>query len=142
VLVDRLLRALATAYRDRAIEARTDLPRPCRVRGDERDLMEMLGNLLENAFKYTHSRVQVSAVVGDTLTVRVEDDGPGIPADVRQAVLDRGTRADQVQPGQGIGLSVVAELVGLYHGELRIEESALGGACLMLELPGAVRTSP
>ncbi len=69
----------------------------------------------------------------------MEDDGPGIPADVRRAVLDRGTRADEVQQGQGIGLSVVAELVTLYHGALRIEESALGGARLVLTLPGVVK---
>ncbi|MDZ7670687.1 MAG: ATP-binding protein [Gammaproteobacteria bacterium] len=138
-LVDRLLRALSTAYHDRGIQVTVDLPRPCRVRGDERDLMEILGNLLENAFKYTRCRVRVSGALDGTLTLRVEDDGPGIPAEVRRAVLDRGTRADEVQAGHGIGLSVVAELVALYHGSLRIEESPLGGACLTLELPGAVR---
>lgn len=141
VLVDRLLRALNTAYHDRNIDVTADLPRPCRVRGDERDLMEMLGNLLENAFKYTHSRVRVSAALDGILTLRVEDDGPGIAAEVRRAVLDRGTRADEVQAGHGIGLSVVAELVALYHGTLRIEESPLGGACLVLELPGGVRAT-
>ena len=134
-LVDRLLRALETAYRDRAISVSAELPRPCQVRGDERDLMEILGNLLENAFKYTRSRVRVSGAVDGGLTVRVEDDGAGIPPDVRQAVLNRGTRADEVQPGQGIGLSVVAELVALYRGEIRIDESELGGALLELRLP-------
>jgi len=137
--VERLLRALATAYRERNVRITTDLPDPCQVRGDERDIMEMLGNVLENAFKYTRSQVRVSAVVDGGLTVVVEDDGPGIPADVRRAVLDRGTRADEVQQGQGIGLSVVAELVALYHGSLRIEESDLGGARVVLELPGMVK---
>ncbi len=137
-LVERLLRALDTAYRERRIEIRADLPARCRVRGDERDLMEMLGNLLENAFKYTRTRVQVTATVAETLVIQVEDDGPGIPAEVRRAVLDRGTRADEVQPGQGIGLSVVAELVALYRGRLEVDESALGGARLVLELPGAI----
>ncbi len=133
--VQRLLRALQIAYRQRCIEVEVDLPEPCQVRGDERDVMEILGNLLENAFKYTRSRVRVSGEIDGTLTVRVEDDGPGIPEAVRQAVLRRGTRADEAQPGQGIGLAVVAELVGLYHGRLRIAESDLGGACLELELP-------
>ena len=135
VLVERLLRALTTAYRQRRIQVHVDLPDPCRVRGDERDLMEILGNLLENAFKYTSSRVRVSGAVDGGLTVRVEDDGPGIAPEVRRAVLQRGTRADELHPGHGIGLSVVAELVGLYHGTLRIEESDLGGACLELRLP-------
>jgi two-component system sensor histidine kinase PhoQ len=134
-LVNRLLRALDTAYHDRNIRADVDLPDPCWVRSDERDLMEILGNLLENAFKYTSSQVRVSGAFGDGLTIRVEDDGPGIPLEVRGAVLDRGTRADEVQPGHGIGLSVVAELVALYHGRLHIEESPLGGACLELRMP-------
>lgn len=138
VLVERLLRALGTAYRERDIQVDVDLPQPCRVRGDERDLMEILGNLLENAFKYTRSRVRVRAHGGESLRLEVEDDGPGIPAEVRRAVLDRGTRADEVQSGQGIGLSVVAELVALYHGRLHIDESSLGGARLVLELPGAL----
>jgi two-component system sensor histidine kinase PhoQ len=137
--VERLLRALATAYRERDVRVSTDLPDPCQVRGDERDIMEMLGNVLENAFKYTRSRVQVSARVDGGLTLVVEDDGPGIPAEVRRAVLDRGTRADEVQQGQGIGLAVVAELVTLYHGALRIEESDLGGARVVLQLPGLVK---
>lgn len=137
--VERLLRALATAYRERNVRVSTDLPDPCQVRGDERDIMEMLGNVLENAFKYTRTRVRVSATVDGGLTVVVEDDGPGIPAAVRRAVLDRGTRADEVQQGQGIGLSVVAELLALYHGALHIEESDLGGARVVLQLPGMVK---
>jgi two-component system sensor histidine kinase PhoQ len=134
-LVERLLRALTTAYRDRNLQVDVDLPEVFEVLSDERDLMEILGNLLENAFKYTTSRVRVSGAVDGGLTIRVEDDGPGIPQDVRGAVLNRGTRADEVQPGHGIGLSVVAELVALYHGSLRIEESPLGGASLELRLP-------
>lgn len=138
-VVDRLLRALGTAYRDRAVAVDVELPRPCRVRGDERDLMEIIGNLLENAFKYTRSAVRVRGALDGGLTLYVEDDGPGIPPEVRHAVLNRGTRADEVQPGHGIGLSVVAELVSLYHGRLGIEDSDLGGARLVLELPGTVR---
>ena len=134
-VVERLLRALTTAYRERNVRVDVDLPEPCEVRGDERDLMEILGNVLENAFKYTRSRVRISAAVDGGLTIRVEDDGPGIPPEVRGAVLNRGTRADEIQPGQGIGLAVVAELVALYHGKLAIAESPLGGACLERQRP-------
>jgi two-component system sensor histidine kinase PhoQ len=136
-LVERLLRALETAYRDRLIDVSTALPESFSVLGDERDLMEILGNLLENAFKYTGTRVHVSGDADEGLTLRVEDDGPGIPEDVRQAVLDRGTRADELQPGQGIGLAVVAELVTLYRGRLHIDASELGGARLTLWLPAS-----
>jgi len=135
-MVGRLVRALRTAYSDRGIEVTQEIPDDLNVRGDERDLMEMLGNLLENAFKYTSSRVQISATHGKTVCICIDDDGPGIEAALRQQVLNRGTRADQVQPGQGIGLSVVAELVALYQGQLHIGESALGGARIRLELPG------
>jgi two-component system sensor histidine kinase PhoQ len=134
-LIQRLLRALETAYRDRGIRVELDVPASLGVRADERDLMEILGNLLENAFKYSRSRIRVSGSRGETLQIVVEDDGPGIAPDVREAVLNRGTRADEVESGQGIGLAVVAELVELYKGRLRIGDSVLGGASLSLELP-------
>jgi two-component system, OmpR family, sensor histidine kinase PhoQ len=135
VLVDRLVRALQTAYRDRQVRVDVALPAGYRYRGDERDLLEIIGNLLENAFKYTRTRVRVSAPPGAGLTLRIDDDGPGIPEAVRRAVLDRGFRADEAQAGQGIGLSVVAELVALYRGRLSIGDSDLGGARLELQLP-------
>jgi two-component system, OmpR family, sensor histidine kinase PhoQ len=141
LLVERLVRALQTAYRDRHIEVSVELPQQSLVRGDERDIMEILGNLLENAFKYTRSRIRVSGETVRTggrtggVVIRIDDDGKGIAPHVREAVLNRGTRADEVQPGQGIGLSVVAELVALYGGRLGIGDSDLGGARLELELP-------
>lgn len=135
VLIERLLRALDTAYRDRGIRVEFDVPAFLSVRADEGDLMEILGNLLENAFKYSRSRIRVTGSRDGTLQIVVEDDGPGIAPEVRDAVLNRGTRADEVESGQGIGLAVVAELVELYKGRLRIGDSTLGGASLSLELP-------
>jgi two-component system sensor histidine kinase PhoQ len=135
-MVERLVRALRTAYSERGIEVVQQLPEDLNLRGDERDLMEMLGNLLENAFKYTTSQVKITGEHGRATCICIEDDGPGIEPELRQQVLNRGTRADQVQSGQGIGLSVVAELVALYRGDLQIGESPLGGARIRLELPG------
>ena len=134
-LVERLLRALETAYSDSALRVATELPAGLAVRGDEGDLMEIFGNLLENAFKYGRSRVRVSGRFGAQNLLRIEDDGPGIPAGIREEVLNRGARGDQVAPGQGIGLSVASELVALYGGSLAIGESALGGACVEVRLP-------
>ena len=134
-LVERLLRALETAYSDSALRVETELPDGLAVRGDEGDLMEIFGNLLENAFKYGRSRVRVSGRFGAQNLLRIEDDGPGIPAGIREEVLNRGARGDQVAPGQGIGLSVASELVALYGGSLAIGESALGGACVEVRLP-------
>lgn len=124
----RLGRALETAHMERAVSLNMDLPADLSVRGDERDFMDLFGNLLENAFKYTHRRVLVTASGGAHTIVRIEDDGPGIDPDVRERVIDRGIRADRAQPGQGIGLAVVAELTALYNGSLEIGSSPLGGA--------------
>lgn len=142
VLVGRLLRALNTAYRDRNIEVTEAVPEGLTVRGDERDLMEMLGNLLENAFKYTDRRVAIrgevcSPVEGQParIVLVIDDDGPGIDKALREQVLNRGTRVDEIQPGQGIGLAMVHELVGAYSGTLSIGESAWGGASVRMELP-------
>ncbi len=133
-VLTRLTRALQTAYLERGIQLEMRVPADLQARGDEGDFMEIFGNVLENAFKYTSKRVRVSGCAGDRVTVCVEDDGPGIGPEIRRQVLNRGTRADQVQPGQGIGLAVVAELVTLYHGALDIDTSELGGAAIELTL--------
>ena len=69
------------------------------------------------------------------LVLVVEDDGPGIDGALRQEVLNRGTRADELTPGQGIGLAMVSDLVAAYEGELTIDESRWGGASIRLVLP-------
>ena len=130
----RLGRALETAHSDRAVTLILELAAGLIVRGDERDFMDLFGNILENAFKYTHSRVLVTATAGSTMIVRIEDDGPGIDPSIREQVIDRGIRADRAQPGQGIGLAVVAELTALYKGSLTIGSSRLGGASVEVTL--------
>ena len=134
-LVDRLLRALNIAYSDRNIEVVQRIPAHLSVRGDERDLLEMLGNLLDNAFKYTLHKVSISGSGGGPVEIRIEDDGPGIPEVLRNDVLSRGTRADEIQAGQGIGLAMVQELINAYGGSLEIGHSGLGGALVILRLP-------
>ena len=117
---------------------------------DERDLYEILGNLVENACKYGEKHVRIGAIIdgdavrasGDSapswLRLTVEDDGAGVPEDARGFVLRRGARADTAKSGQGIGLAVVAELVAGYGGSLEIGEShELSGACVELVLPAA-----
>ena len=132
---ERIVRALQRAYAEKAVQ--TDLvASPLGVRVDERDLMEMLGNLIENAFKYTRRRVRLSAHdAGSMVEILVQDDGSGIPPTQREAVLKRGARVDTTAPGQGIGLAVVVEIATAYQGRLAIDDSDLGGAKLRLELP-------
>jgi two-component system, OmpR family, sensor histidine kinase PhoQ len=111
--------------------------------GDRRDLLELLGNLIDNACKWCRSTVRVQARLdvvmppGRSLTIRVEDDGPGIAPANRGRVLNRGVRADERAPGHGLGLAMVVDTVAMYGGELLISESpALQGACLDIALPG------
>ena len=130
----RLARALQTAHRHRAIDMELDIPPRLIVRGDERDFMDLFGNLLENAFKYTHGRIRINGTAGERTMVCVADDGPGIAPEIRDRVIDRGIRADRAQPGQGIGLAVAADLIALYSGTLRIDSSPLGGALVEVVL--------
>lgn len=130
----RLGRALQTAHRGEAVSLQLDLAAGLQARGDERDFMDLFGNIMENAFKYTASRILVTGTGTAGAVVCVEDDGPGIDPRVRDQVIDRGIRADRVQPGQGIGLAVVAELVTLYNGSLEIGASRFGGASVTVTL--------
>ncbi len=140
-VVVRLINTLEKVYREKGIRSTTRLDEAAVFPGDEGDLMELLGNLLENAFKYGRSWVAVTVALSESerrLEIDIWDDGAGIPSDQRQQVLHRGKRADQRLPGQGIGLSVADEIVRLYGGELRIEESVLGGAGIVVVIPLAV----
>ncbi len=108
--------------------------------GEEQDLQEMLGNVLDNACKWARQtvRVSVAAVAGASppqLRVCIEDDGPGIDEALRQQVLARGVRADESVPGSGLGLAIVADLVQLYGGSMQLGTSTLGGLKLELYLP-------
>jgi two-component system sensor histidine kinase PhoQ len=107
--------------------------------GDVADLTEALGNVVDNACKWCRSRVRVEATadVDGALRLVVDDDGPGIPAELRDRGPERGRRADESTPGHGIGLAMVADTVELYGGRLGLEPSPLGGARVVLELPGA-----
>jgi signal transduction histidine kinase len=106
--------------------------------GEEQDLQEMLGNLLDNACLWARSAVHIGAArEGETLVISVDDDGPGISAEQRSAVLARGARLDESAPGSGLGLAIVADLARLYGGDIALERSALGGLCARLSLPRA-----
>ena len=134
--VERLLAALTKVHADTSIATETAIDAAARFRGDAGDLTELLGNLLDNAFKWGRTRVRVTATSADgKLSLCVEDDGAGIAPELAQRVLERGVRADQSVPGQGIGLAVVRDIVDAYSGELHIERSTLGGACVRLVLP-------
>ena len=99
--------------------------------GEPEDLTDLLGNLLDNALQWAGSRVVLSARrEGRDLWLDISDDGPGIPAHARQALLARGARLDESVPGSGLGLAIVADLVGLYGGELQLDDAALSASGL------------
>jgi len=105
-------------------------------RGEEQDLQEMLGNLLDNACKWAASRVDVKVSVnGQGLVVSIDDDGPGLAPEVRQAVFERGVRTDEQVPGSGLGLGIVNDLARLYGGSVVLEASPGGGLRAVLSLP-------
>ena len=132
----RIGRALERAYAEKAVDLQL-VDAALTVRVDERDLLEMLGNIIENAFKYTRKRVRISVRGTDAgVAILIEDDGDGIAAADRRRVLRRGARADTETAGQGIGLAVALELAEVYQGGLEIGDSDLGGALVRLELPG------
>jgi two-component system sensor histidine kinase PhoQ len=111
--------------------------------GDKGDLMELMGNLLDNAFKWCKGRVLLTAeplglpkARRPGLLLRVEDDGPGIPDDKVSEVLKRGVRGDERVQGHGIGLSIIGDIVSSYDGELKVSRSEqLGGASFEVRLP-------
>ena len=108
---------------------------------DERDLWEVCGNLMENAAKYGNGSVRASVRAGerglrrDGLIIAIEDDGPGIEAEQVERLLQRGQRGDERRDGQGLGLSIVRELVEANGGRLEVDRSELGGARFRVILP-------
>lgn len=108
------------------------------VVGDRQDIEEMLGNLMDNACKWSAGRVRVSAEVhGKDVIISVDDDGSGVPEDMREEVLARGKRLDEATPGSGLGLNIVNDLAGMYLGSLALGASDLGGLSVRLTLPAA-----
>lgn len=109
------------------------------MRGDSGDFLELAGNLVDNACKWCAARVRVTVAVADKssggMRLTVADDGPGIPADATEALLQRGTRLDESTPGHGIGLAIVKDIAHSYGGELTIAESDLGGAEITVTIP-------
>jgi two-component system sensor histidine kinase PhoQ len=111
--------------------------------GEQRDLLELVGNLLDNAFKYGRRRIRVRAgpvpspAGRASLWMRVEDDGPGIDPVQWPLLLQRGVRGDERVEGHGLGLAIVLELVTAYGGKVDIGHSELGGARISVELPGS-----
>lgn len=137
-VVEKLISAITRVYEDKGVEIKSTIM-DCNFFGDERDLMELLGNVIDNACKYGKGRVQVEVGTpggkGGDLIIIVEDDGSGIASSDLERVLRRGERLDTQEAGQGIGLAVVNEIVARYDGQIELDDSILGGARVTVTLP-------
>jgi len=139
-VVTALARTMEKLHRGRDIAIAVDVPQHARFRGEEQDLEEMIGNLVDNACKWALSRVAIEVVTdaSDTkprVRVIVDDDGPGLSPAEREQVALRGRRLDESKPGSGLGLSIVVELAALYGGVLTLGTASIGGLRAELALP-------
>jgi len=131
-----LARTLGMLYGDKSPVIDWEVAPGAQFAGDREDLLELLGNLLDNACKWCTHRVSLTVTRGDGLCFVVEDDGPGCAADMLDALTARGFRADESRPGSGLGLAIVRDIVEGYDGRLVFGRSAaLGGLRVEVSLP-------
>lgn len=134
--VQGLARTLEELYADRGISIDVHVSPDHIVRAQREDVDEMVGNLLDNACKWGASRVSVASEQHDgRVTIVVDDDGSGLAASLREAVLQRGVRADEAAPGSGFGLAIVRDLAEVYGGSIALADAPLGGLRARLSLP-------
>lgn len=140
--VNRLVEGLRKVYHDKQPEFDVRIEKGMQFRGDTGDFLELAGNLLDNACKWCERKVRISIVpsvgaraIASGMVLTVSDDGPGIPAEAADALLQRGMRLDESTPGHGIGLAVVKDIAHSYGGRLSIKSSDLGGAEFMVSIP-------
>lgn len=138
-VLTRLGRVMAKISKGCDVETAIDEATPW-FRGDESDLEEMVGNLLDNGCKWAKSAVRLSASSaqdGRQVAIIIDDDGAGLTAEEAEHVLRRGVRLDEKTPGSGLGLDIVKELVDVYGGSLTLARSEMGGLKATLLLPAA-----
>jgi len=135
-IIEKLVSALEKVYREKGVRVERSLPPTMSLRMDEGDCLEIVGNLLDNAFKYGKSRIAVTALCDEmsrSLNLVIEDDGEGLTDSEIEKIMNRGTRLDEASEGQGIGLAVVADIVQSYNIELDFSRGKLGGLQVSLK---------
>ncbi len=145
-VVTALARTMEKIHHGRGVAIEIDAPEEARFRGEQQDLEEMVGNLVDNACKWAQSRVSIEAfpeqpdASGERRFVRivVDDDGPGLSPSQREQVARRGRRLDETKPGSGLGLSIVMELATLYGGRLTLGTAPIGGLARRTGAAGGV----
>lgn len=131
-----LVAVLDRIHADRALDIQLRIEGEEATAADREDMMELLGNLADNACKWARARVAISVVLGGELILRVEDDGPGCPPETLDRLIQRGLRLDETTEGHGLGLAIARDIVDYYGGRLRFCPSAsLGGLCAEARIP-------
>ena len=143
-VVEKVLDALAKVYRDKSVSVATQLDSKALFHGDERDLLEVLGNVLDNAFKYGRGEVRIGtdseSAEFQGLEIVIEDNGCGISEQKQEFILQRGARSDTLVQGQGIGLAVVTDIVSSYDGTIVVGSSELRGAKITMRFASTSQT--
>lgn len=134
-LVEGLINTIRRIPEAKGVDWQVAIPTDARVAIPPPDLTELLGNLLDNAAKWSRERVRVCAEFGDRCRIRIEDDGPGVPSEQLLALGQRGVRLDQQVSGTGLGLAIARDIIEAYQGELLLGRSDLGGLKVELFLP-------
>lgn len=148
--VDPVLQSLARTLQrinmDKGVVVTVTCQPGLKFRGERQDLEEIVGNLMDNACKWSNGKVEVRAhliaQIGDDgrprMLIEVDDDGPGLPPEKRSVALKRGQRLDETKPGSGLGLNIVTETAAMYGGKVELDQAVLGGLRVKLLLPGLV----
>lgn len=141
-VLTKLARVMERIHDAKGLDILADCTPGMRFRGEQQDLEEMAGNLMDNACKWARYEVRLTARLTETSTagrqfieIIVEDDGPGLTEEQRKEAVKRGKRLDETVPGTGLGLSIVADLSALYGGSFDLSKSGLGGLKARLMLP-------
>ncbi len=133
--IDAISSAFDKVYSSRNLVLVNELDHDFEVAIEQTDLDEILGNVVENAYKWATTLIRIHAVVEqDSLTLFIDDDGIGIAHDQLNDIVKRGYRLDESTPGSGLGLNIVSEMVHSYRGDLSFDRSNLGGLRVILKL--------
>lgn len=135
--LEKLIRTLKAIYREKALVFDLDISAKSYFPGERDDLVELMGNLLDNACKWAQSQIRIKAHMDDhCLELVVEDDGPGIAPEARERLMNRGERLDESTSGHGLGMNIMTEIVRQYQGRFMLGSSAnLGGLEVQVMLP-------
>jgi len=135
-IIHKILKSLDKVYQSKLIKIQYEIDHDIFIHADEGDMYELLGNLLENAYKYGHKKVTVFITSqNNNIKIQIDDDGKGIPEKYENHIIKRGQRIDTQVEGQGLGLAIASDIIDVYGGTIELEPSHLGGARFTLLLP-------